>query len=330
MPSHTRHALGFTVGLAVVMVAACGGSNAIPCTTGQSTACAGVGGCSGFQVCKADGTYDVCNCGNGSDAGSDVNLLADSMTDSSNDVTADVVNDVAQESAAESGSWTSPASFSGLALWLESGVGLVQDAQKPGYVRRWLDQSGKSNDADVAQYQVCEPTIDPSALNGHDAYVMAYSSCNFVIQDAASLQFGTGDFLIGEVVKVPSYGTNDLRIWWKLDNSYSGLTIYQDVSTNLTANIDGSKVVVANPDTSKFHIVIVQGATLKLYVDGLSATGLTNTTDLSAVGSQVILLTGANNGVSNFEVAEVVAVKGTVSSGDVTNLQNYWKQKFKL
>ena len=32
------------------------------------------------------------------------------------------------------------------------------------------------------------------------------------------------------------------------------------------------------------------------------------------------------NGGSEYEIAEIVAVKGTVSSADVTNLQNYWKR----
>jgi hypothetical protein len=311
-----------------VALAACGGSNAVPCTTGQSIACTGIAGCSGYQVCKTDGTYDACNCGNGSDAGSDVDLLADTGKDVAQ---TDATND-AQESGNDSGTWTSPASFSGLSLWLETSVGVVQDAQKPGYVRRWLDQSSNANNADVENYTLCEPTIDPSVLNGHDAILMASSSCDFRVPTATSLEFGAADFLIGCVVKVPSYSTNELTLtlWSKTNNGDPGLVIYQDTSNNLTMNIVGTKVVVANPDTSKFHVVIAQGAALKLFVDGLSGSGVTNTTDISAATWGINMLTGANNGVAGYEVAEIVAVKGTVSSADVTNLQNYWKQKFKL
>ncbi|HSQ66925.1 MAG TPA: hypothetical protein VLM85_27085 [Polyangiaceae bacterium] len=48
----------------VLTSSACSNNSAKSCTPGASVACAGPGGCSGAQVCSADGTsYGVCDCG---------------------------------------------------------------------------------------------------------------------------------------------------------------------------------------------------------------------------------------------------------------------------
>lgn len=66
----------------VVMLAACGGGTqrnpVTPCTPGESRACTGVGGCSGGQVCAADGSrYEACDCGQ---ANLDAGVTADAGT----------------------------------------------------------------------------------------------------------------------------------------------------------------------------------------------------------------------------------------------------------
>jgi hypothetical protein len=56
----------------VVVLIGCGGGNGnnpARCIPGDSKSCTGPGSCSGYQVCKADGTYDSCNCANGGAGG---------------------------------------------------------------------------------------------------------------------------------------------------------------------------------------------------------------------------------------------------------------------
>jgi hypothetical protein len=50
-----------------ILLGACGGgtSGTGKCIPGDSKSCTGPGACSGYQVCRADGTYDPCNCGSG-------------------------------------------------------------------------------------------------------------------------------------------------------------------------------------------------------------------------------------------------------------------------
>lgn len=52
----------------LTLLAGCDGGSPVPkCTPGQSVACTGSGPCSGYQVCRPDGTFADCVCG---DAGS--------------------------------------------------------------------------------------------------------------------------------------------------------------------------------------------------------------------------------------------------------------------
>ena len=55
---------------------------------------------------------------------------------------------------------------------------------------------------------------------------------------------------------------------------------------------------------------------------------MTNTTNLTSAAGCIMAITSSLSGTN--EIAEAIVVKGTVSPGDVTNLQNYWKKKFNL
>jgi hypothetical protein len=55
----------FTLLLSAVAASCGGGSNSARCVPGDSKPCAGPGQCAGYQVCRADGTYDPCSCGVG-------------------------------------------------------------------------------------------------------------------------------------------------------------------------------------------------------------------------------------------------------------------------
>ncbi|MBK7774205.1 MAG: hypothetical protein IPI43_08690 [Sandaracinaceae bacterium] len=66
-------------------IAGCGGDGNEPlCTPGASVACVGTGGCSGGQVCNAEGTgFGACSCGPGLDGGTDAGGSNDGGTDDS-------------------------------------------------------------------------------------------------------------------------------------------------------------------------------------------------------------------------------------------------------
>ncbi len=97
--------LGFGTVAAVV---ACGDAPnetvVASCTPGRSLACAGPSGCKGFQVCRADGTFDDCACPDASVAADgDVpdgdDLVDGAKRDASRDAAKDGPADVAEEDA---------------------------------------------------------------------------------------------------------------------------------------------------------------------------------------------------------------------------------------
>jgi hypothetical protein len=51
----------------LVLLVGCGGNGggSGKCIPGDSKSCTGPGACVGYQVCRADGTFDPCNCGGG-------------------------------------------------------------------------------------------------------------------------------------------------------------------------------------------------------------------------------------------------------------------------
>ncbi len=230
------------------------------------------------------------------------------------------------------GKWT-PKSLSGLALWLDSDQGMVQVPTKPGYLLRWLDSSGNGNKGELAVMpQSSFMALDSAVLNGHTAVKCIVNGLN--VGHAPSLEWGTGDFAMGVVVRGDYQGGlfKTMSWWFKDAQLGSALVLNFDKSKNyvLSAGVKSIMALPKNDPTGvKFHIVIARGNTMRLAVDDASGSaGMAG--DVGNAGADVILCRPGDQGANDFEVAEIVAVKGTVSDGDVAKLQSYWKTKFGL
>ena len=204
-----RHFLAVLGSLALVVgLAMCGGTSPAQCDPGQSIACVGSGGCSGYQVCNAVGSFDSCICG-GDDGGGPDGFTSDS----GNDVAQPQESGTDGPTSTDGGSWT-PANISGLSLWLNDDVGMVQDSQNAGHVKHWLDQSGNGNDAYVCTTGCSDPGYDQAAVHGHDA--IACTGGYMELPDSTSLQFGTGDFAVAMVALIGNTQTNSpASYYWR-------------------------------------------------------------------------------------------------------------------
>ncbi len=218
-------------------------------------------------------------------------------------------------------------SIPGLVVWLEASMGIVYDTQQTGVLKRWLDQSGNSNDVTVTNCgDPCYVTIDPQVLNGHDAIINGSGGSNpslLRIADATTVQWGTGDW---GIVMVMLPGTNQTSntcdLWNKGGGNNNGLGVYEKgTAFSITAGNQGLNLTL----TQKWQIVTARGTSLEMSGGGNSSTGAAYTGDVSAIGSFVGIA-----GESDTEVAELIAVKGTLSDGDLANIQAYYKQKYKL
>ena len=132
--------------------------------------------------------------------------------------------------------------------------------------------------------------------------------------------------------------------------AYDGLNLYINSGKPLASTLAAAQVQatvyvdnVAPPATfidSTVHILGARriGNTLEIRVDGTSSNTLTDNTgsvtvDISAVGSSGVI--GANGGNTSPEfqqvhgdIAELVAVNGTLTASDLASLEGYLKDRY--
>jgi hypothetical protein len=321
-------------------VAACGTNvSAQQCVPGQSVGCIGPAACSGFQVCRADGTgFEACICGmtvsSGMSTSSGSGGAAASSTTSTGPTSAASSTSSASSSSSGTGgaggNWT-PKALPGLALWLDSDQGIVQQPNKPGYLLRWLDSSGNGNKAEL--YQATQNplmALDPAVLNGHTAIRCVYNGLN--IGHGPSLEWGSGDFAIGIVAKGDFNQGATMRWWWKDAQQGAALGVEFDAAKNYVFTAGAKKIPLApqnDPSVTEFHIMIARGNTMGFRLDDVSGAG-SAAGNVDNTGADVGVCLAGTPGANEFELAEVVAVKGALSDADASKLHSYWKTKFGL
>lgn len=292
------------------------------CTPGVSVACTGPNGCSGYQVCKSDGaSFEACVCGGTTGPGST------STSGSSGTSGASTTSSSSSSSSGSGGGGGAapftPAALPGLSLWLNPDAGVIEDPQHAGVLLKWQDQSGNGNTAtSLATQDGLRFDIDPSAINGHDAFHCRGPSLE--IADDPSVKFGTGGFTIAEVVRT----ANTVRtILWDMTGTPDAIR-FEFTDTNQLQLFTGSASVGAVEATpNAFHIVIVRGPMLELRMDGSQIFGTTSTANIIGTGNPIEL---CSLGGPQVEIAEVVAVKGTVSDANLAKLQAYLQTKYAL
>jgi hypothetical protein len=306
----------------------------------------------------------------GSDAGHDATIDSSSEA-TGTDAAIDSSSDATGEAAA---AWT-PASLTGLVLWLDGHTGLSTldggvdggdagaDAGPPV---QWLDQSGNGNNA--LGYG---PAIHPTALDGQPA-VHFGGSDYLLVQDSTTLDWGTNDFVLAVVVQHTtfedgggfSYGT--LYSKQIYDTApYVGVGLFANIpggTSSILEQLDefGPTEVTSGGtgynDGTPFVVVIhragnpsdggVEGGTdggdaatapttasmsmLINAVDAGFASGTGYAENVDSVGYPARI--GGTQGGQNLngDIAEVIAIEGPVSAGDLANLQAYLISKYGL
>jgi hypothetical protein len=234
--------------------------------------------------------------------------------------------DAPGDRADDAASWA-PSSLPGLALWLND-TGIVADPGDPSQVLHWLDQSGNGNDATGMCANSCPaslPSLDPEIAHGHDAVTCGALSGNgtsLTILGSPSLQLGTGDWAIALVYK-PDPGTGEITMW-----DQSGVLSWLQTDPATTSVHDGTAVVSGALTANHFQYLLAfdRGSSLSL----LSSTVSEMTGSAPGDISGNVTLCGNPNAFQYAELAEVVAVKGTLGDSDIASLVLYLKTKFAL
>jgi len=240
-----------------------------------------------------------------------------------------------------------------LAAWFEASSGNL--VLSSGTVGVWKDLSANHNDASTTSGG---PSVDASAVSGHDAVHFTARNVILTMKDAASLQFGSDQVFLEAVARASGgYG----YFWSKVTTgasgggSYyqSGLELFTVNGTNDAgasiypaahiSNLAGNEVDWPGPGLldAKFHRVAlrrIDSSTLSLGIDDQPAVqASTGAFDISQVGNDVEI-GGVGYGTFlakvDLEIAEMLVVHspqtGVVGDADVANVQAYLKQKYGL
>jgi hypothetical protein len=307
---HMRRYLAGLLG-AVAMTAAmmCGGSSSVPCTTGQSSACTGAAGCSGFQVCKSDGTYDACICASVDGA------VTDALNGESG---SDALADASIDTEADGASWT-PADLSGLQLWYE-GSHVDGDA---GPITSWPDQSPNHNTLAPSG----APTFVSNGIGGQPAVLV--SSNDGIIGPMPAI--GTMPYIAEVVARTAT--ASSTGTFWDMSSSVSDSTHCNFIFFINPAGFAAPRYNCNSPDSTTmafdatavhiFGIRRTSVAQAQLRVDG-SATAFSLTSSES-VGAPTTLGLGS----MDILIAEVVLATNP-SDNDVSQLETYLRTKYGL
>lgn len=283
------------------------------------------------------------------DAGKDA--VSDASMGDANDASADDASDATSTDSgpdvvSDGGGWD-PKSISGLALWLDANKGVTKNNQNQ--VSKWADQSGNANDASQATVNN-QPVWTANVVNALPAihFTKNGSGSLLDIADAASLQFGTGDFSIEVVARFdnnPSNGTTDgFGVLYAKVGQSSGIFFIANDPFGMKAGVsgafDGNNNISAqssyNDNKSRLFGVRRVGSSLELRVQSMAAATKMQqgNTDVSASGVGVLIgrLDAMNQSVLKLDgdIAEMVAVKGSISAMDLKSLESYLTSKYNL
>ncbi len=307
--------------------------------------------CGGSTDTGIDGGNDASN-GNDSSIGNDSSNGNDTGTPS------DSGNTDATEASVDAGPFDPSQLGTNLVLWLEGAKGITGTGSN---VATWADQTSYHNDASGGTGGGAhQPTVNATAINALPAVEFANATNNqqyLQITDSASLEFGTGDFAVFMVAQYTNpatgNGASQGTFYAKIAGNTTpiGPQLYGNAGTgtgntldaqirsriDLTDNINS---VGTTYNDGMFHRIGIRrnGSALEVWTDAVSASFTPDagaTVDVSATGSDAFI--GAQ-GAGGFGgglrllggIAEVVGVKGTLSDGDVSNLDGYFKTKYAL
>lgn len=254
-----------------------------------------------------------------------------------------------------------PSSLEGLSLWLESSEKQLEASQSR--IWAWHDSSANDNDATMPDTDM-RPLLVPGALNGWPIVKFDRTPSSLTIPDRTTLQFGAEPFTVALVAEfrnseVPQfthdgnvtnfsyigYGTFLTKV--AAPAPYAGIAIfanypsaYNEAPTQrrLAAQLEfGTAVLVSastNLNDGRFRLLVIQRTApgrLEQRIDGTPQGYLEipPEIDVSAPGSP-LRLGGERTVPLRGSIAELVMLRGPLSTSELLGLERYLMEKFDL
>lgn len=285
----------------------------------------------------ADAPKDVALDNTAQDAPADSPI--DSPIDSPVDAPLDVAVDSPPDASSDGGTISS---ISGLVLWLDAAKGVTTNGND---ITAWSDQSTQGNDATGGTPTA---TLVSSSINSLPAAHFDATSLQFVsIADATSLQWGTGDFFVAIVAKFDNDPNNSITsglgsLYTKL-GSGSGLLFFANdfqypstVVAGLSNLEDPTPTEVDyaasyNDGAARLYVIQRASGSEYLRVNGTQVASSTSSIDVSESGHDVFIgLMEQGDAALDGDIAEVIAVQGTLQTSDRGTIESYLTNKYGL
>lgn len=268
--------------------------------------------------------------------------------------------------ANQDGTVGSLSAIPGIVLWLDAAKGVTANQAS---VVSWADQSGNHNDASQ-QDASWQPSLVATGINGlpvvhftaNAAPADGVSSYGNVlnIADSTTLQWGSDDYLIEVVTRYDNVPTAT----FSTDGATGYGTLYSKQTTNPALPATGVALFANTPagdnanGTTAFSSVVeiahgvtntttgfndgtarllgtqrTGGTSLALRVNATQTATATVTSidvDEPATGVRLGASSDATTARLDGDIAEMIAVKGTISATDLTTLETYLTTKYGL
>jgi hypothetical protein len=219
-------------------------------------------------------------------------------------------------------------------------------------VTRWVDQSGHYNDALAPAATGGAPVLAAGVVGGKPAVRFNGTSSYLVVNDDASLQFGTGDFIVAVAARhtTPPDSGSGIGFFYAKPASGAfmseGPMLYGNTeqhTTEAVAQLASPGVLVKTMQTGlnggepmvlvmrRMALPAGPVATLEIRLNGAgagSAMGESFLNDVSAIGQHVHLGGSPQAHYLAGDIAEVIAVKGPTTDEDVAAIETYLMTKY--
>ena len=305
-----------------------------------------------FAACTGDSPVTSTE---GPDAATDAHVGTDGTTpgpDGGTQIDSGGDNDAATPDAGVDAGPITTQLGSRLVLWLVADKDFSADGVN---ALVWKDQSGQGNDATQATVAYQPPFFDGGngGINGHG--VVHFSNTapaqQFVeIADTTQLQWAASDYLLFAVER----HTNDVAHYsfvyskFEVPNPFAGPILwasypnetYPATTGYVTRLAAGNAEVLSdggyNDNTMRVVGMRRAGSDLQLHISGTMVSdypdsSIPDEAGFNAVG-QPAFVGGRPDGIQqlNGDIAEIIAVKGTVSESELAQIQAYLKAKYGL
>ncbi len=249
----------------------------------------------------------------------------------------------------DAGSWD-PSQLSGLVLWLDAAKGVTQNNNN---VSAWADQTSHKNDASGGQgNQSHQPTVVAKGINGLPVIrftppqnYQQHQYLTIADNNDKSLQWGTGDFavaLVGSYTNpATGQGAGSTYFYFRATyNSQTTLGLFGNTTGGgavaavggTVGNVTVTSASTTNNDGKPHRWAIRRnGTALEVWVDGAKDTSNNAAADVTLANAIVFIGSrGFQGGYLQGDIAEELAVKGTLSDNDMTAIDTYLKTKYGL